>query len=89
MAECEWAILCDHTFKDEHGKICLIGIFDRISAKSVPTTHHQLAVVMKFVGDPKEQIRFRVEIVRPTGGLVGAFSGEGHLSDTGVVEINV
>ena len=89
MAVCEWAILCDYTFKDERGKICVIGIFDRIVAASVPTTQHQAAIVMKFIGDADEQVKFKVEIVRPTGGLLGTITGESKLGTSGTLEANL
>ena len=44
MAECDWAILCDYSFLDVSRKMCLIGIFDKITAANVPATHHQAAL---------------------------------------------
>ena len=89
MAVCEWAILCDYTFKDEQGKICVIGIFDRIVAASVPTKQHQAAIVMKFTGNADEKVKFKVEIVRPTGGLLGTITGESKLDTSGTLEVNL
>lgn len=88
MADCEWAILCDYTFRDQAGKVCLIGIFTRIWTKNVPATHHQAAIVVHFVGEPNEEIDFRIEIVRPTGGLIGKLEGKGRLSPDGTADIN-
>jgi hypothetical protein len=76
MAECEWAILCDYTFRDEAKKVCVIRIFDRIFAPHVPTTHHQVALVFHFVGDAHEKFTFRLEIVRRTGALLARSSME-------------
>lgn len=68
MAQCEWAILCDYAFRDEGRKTCVIGIFDRIFTKGVPSAHHQAALVLRLSGQPGEQTHVRVELVRPTGG---------------------
>ena len=87
MAECDWAILCDYAFLDVGRKICLIGVFDRIFTNAVPSTHHQSALAMKFVGDPSEHIVFRIEIVRPTGGQLIKFEGTVDLGDTGTSEM--
>lgn len=89
MAECEWAILCDYSFRDQGGKVCMIGVFDKILTNAVPATHHQAAMVLRFVGEPKEKINFRLEIIRPTGGLLGKLEGGGELGETGTAEINL
>jgi len=89
MADCEWAILCDYTFKDQGGKICVIGIFERIHAAAVPATHHQTGIVLRIVGEPRETVQFRIEIIRPTGGILGKIEGAGDLSDTGTAQMNM
>ena len=89
MATCEWAILCDYTFKDERGKMCVIGIFDRIFAVNVPTHQNQAAIVMKLTGDVGEKVEFKAEIIRPTGGTLGKITGNGTINDSGTLEINV
>lgn len=87
MATCEWALLCDYAFLDVSRKICLVGIFDRISAKSVPAVHHQAAIAMKFVGEPKEKIILKIEIIRPTGEVLTRIEGGGELGIAGTAEI--
>jgi len=86
MAEVEWAILCDYAFQDSARKTCIIGAFDRIYTQVVPAHHHQAALVVKFVGEAQEDISFRVEIVRPSGGTIGTVAGQGKLGDTGTSE---
>ena len=88
MAECDWVILCDYAFQDVGRKICLIGVFDRVFTKAVPSSLHQSALAIKLIGQPSEHVAFRVEIVRPTGGQLGKFEGAVELSsDTGVAEL--
>lgn len=89
MAECEWLILCDYAFQAERGKLCLIGIFDRVFATSVPTKHHMAAVAFLLVGEPKEKVALKLEIVRPTGGSLLSLEMESQLGDTGVSRGNI
>ena len=89
MADCEWALLCDYTFRDVGQKVCLIGIFDRIFAKSVPATHHQAALVFRLTGTPNEKVAFKLEIVRPTNAVIGTVGGEATIGDNGTADVNV
>lgn len=83
MAQCEWAILCDYAFQDIGRKNCLIGIFDRIIAARVPTTHHQAALVVRLLGEHRERAQVRLAITRPTGETLIEVNGQGDLGDTG------
>jgi hypothetical protein len=89
VATCDWGILCDYAFLDERRKICLIGIFDRIIAPAVPAIHHQAALALKLIGEPREKVQFRVEIIRPTGEVLAKMGGEGELGPSGTAEINM
>ena len=87
MAECEWAILCDYAFKDEGRKTCVVGIFDRIFTQAVPAQHHQASFVFKVMGDANEEVDFKIEISRPTGGTLGTIGGKFKISRAGTVDI--
>jgi len=89
MAECDWAVLCDYAFQDIGRKTCLIGIFDRIFAPQVPTVLHQAALGVKFLGNPGEQIAFRVEIIRPTGSQLATFGGNVVISESSSLEVSI
>ncbi len=67
MAKCDWILLCDHSFRDENKKVCLLGIFDRIRVINVPTTHQSMALAFKVTGESGEKISARIEILRPSG----------------------
>ena len=89
MADVDWAILCDYAFQDVGRKTCLIGTFDRIYTKVVPAQHHHAALVIRFTGEPDEEVKFRIEIVRPLGsggGAMGATFATVKLSATGTGE---
>ncbi len=87
MVECEWAILCDSVFRDEHKKLCLIGVFTQISTRSVPSAHLHAAVAAKLTGNPDERFQARIEIVRPTGGILSDSAFESVVGANGVVEV--
>ncbi|MGE0363053.1 MAG: hypothetical protein AB7R67_20235 [Vicinamibacterales bacterium] len=89
MADCEWAILCDYAFQDVNRKMCMIGAFNQISTTSVPAVHALAALVLKVSGDANEKVSIRVEIVRPSGGLLVKVEGEVQLGIVGAGEINL
>jgi hypothetical protein len=89
MARCDWAIICDYAFLDENRKMCMVGIFDRIFATAVPAVHHQASCVLKLIGEPKERVHIRVDIVRPNGDVLGKIEGSGELSDDGTSQLNL
>lgn len=41
-------LLADSVFRQEAGKWCLIGIFNRIQAASFPTVHHSLGLYVEL-----------------------------------------
>jgi len=83
MVECDWAVLCDYAFLDSGGKMCLIGIFDRIFAKTVPAIHPHAALAIQLRGDPNEPASVRIEIIRPTGASLARVEGSGVMSVQG------
>jgi hypothetical protein len=89
MAECDWAILCDYAFLDVNRKTCMIGTFDKVFASNVPTVLNRSALAIKFLGQPTESVNFRMEIVRPTGGLLGTLAGTVQLAETGTAEMQL
>jgi hypothetical protein len=89
MVKCDWAVLCDYAFLDASHKMCLIGVFDRIVSQSVPSVHHQAALALRLVGNPNEKAQVRVEIVRPTGGVLAKLGGEAVLGPTGSANLTL
>lgn len=87
MADCEWAMLCDYAFQDVGRKTCLIGIFDRIFTQAVPAQHHAAAFAFKVTGDPGEEVAFKMEITRPTGGTLGGVNGKLKLPPAGTMDV--
>lgn len=87
MAEVEWAMMCDYAFKDSGNKTCLIGIFDRIFTKGVPTALNRASLALKVAGEPKENAKIKIEIVRPTGGVLATLQVDVALGDNGAAEV--
>ena len=83
MADCDWAILCDYAFLDAGGKMCIIGIFERIYAQTVPAIHPQAVIVAKLRGAPGEEVQLRVEIRRPNGLSLMRLDGTAKMSVEG------
>lgn len=89
MADCDWAILCDYAFLDVNRKMCLIGTFNQINSAAVPSVHPQASLALKIIGEGNEKVPIRVEIVRPSGGLLGKLEGEIQLGESGSGEVNL
>jgi len=89
MAECDWAILSDYAFLDVSRKMCLIGVFDRIYATAVPTALHQSSIAMKMLGNPGENVSFRIEIIRPTGGQLASVQGSVLVLDSSSADVQL
>ena len=87
MADVEWAMMCDYAFKDNGNKTCLIGIFDRIFSQGEPTALNRASLALKIAGEPKEKAQIKIEIVRPTGGVLATLQVDVELGDNGVAEV--
>jgi hypothetical protein len=74
MADCEWIILCDYAFPTQNGKLCLVGIFDKIWTTNTPVTHPQLAIAFSVIGEPGENVGMKLSIIRPTGAPLQSFN---------------
>jgi hypothetical protein len=88
LANCEWAFLCDYAFKDQAGKTCLIGIFDRIYVTAVPTMHPQASLAMKIVGESNESAKLKVAILRPNAQPLSNTEGTVPLGPDGSGEVH-
>ena len=62
------ATLCDSA-ADYNGKLCVLGAFDTIFAKSFPVVHPQCAIALRicFRPDDAVKMRFRISIIDADG----------------------
>jgi hypothetical protein len=44
------ALVCDHAIIDQHGKLSVLGIFDRIWVERFPAIHPRLHLVLRLKG---------------------------------------
>lgn len=86
MARLQWAHICDHAFLDQHGKPCLIGLFDRILAPRVPAVHRSAALAFRIVGNADEPVTVRILLLPPGAGepLLDLTNPDVNLGPTGV-----
>lgn len=62
----EWLHVCDHAFRDEQGKLCLIGMFDSLASLRLPG---RLPVFCVAIGltDGQGQYEVALRIEAPSG----------------------
>jgi hypothetical protein len=76
VAEVEYMHICDHAFRTDSGKACIIGIFTYIWAPSFPAKHPQMVIAIQFQGKPHEVFVPKIEIGRPNGDVLGRIEGD-------------
>jgi hypothetical protein len=65
MAECEWAIFCEHPFRDAQHRLGMIGIFDTLAFDVLPQQLRHGWLNLKFRGNPGARVAFTVRIYSP------------------------
>jgi hypothetical protein len=83
VADCEWIIVCDYAFRAERGKLGMIGVFDTVFVKQLPTKHSRAAICFNIVGEPGEHVEIKLEVIGPTGQVVLKTNTEFTLPDAG------
>ena len=85
------ALVCDHAIIDQHGKLSVLGIFDRIWVERFPAIHPRLHLVLRLKGRRTEvgDHAVLIQLVDETGREV--LRGEGNVQigepPAGVVDI--
>jgi hypothetical protein len=85
------ALVCDHAIIDQHGKLSVLGIFDRIWVERFPAIHPRLHLVLRLKGRRTEvgDHAVLIQLVDDTGREI--LRGEGNVQigepPAGVVEI--
>lgn len=59
--EIQVATLCDSA-ADYNGKLCVLGAFDTIFAKSLPVVHPQCAIALRLCFKPEDDKVFKLKI---------------------------
>ena len=85
------ALVCDHAIIDQHGKLSVLGIFDRIWVERFPAIHTRLHLVLRLKGRRTEvgDHGVLIQLVDDTGREI--LRGEGNVQigepPAGVVDI--
>lgn len=66
----ELLILCDHALTSKEGKLSIIGIFDRIFVRKIPTAFARFFVVAVLTGEPNSQHHIALSIQNSQGNQV-------------------
>lgn len=75
--------MCDYAFPAQHGKLCMVGIFDVIFVQDVPRTHPSAAIGFSIMGEPGEQVQMKLEIIGPSGAVLFTVEPDFVLPDAG------
>lgn len=63
----EFILLCDYAFIGEGGKLCIIGKFETIFVRDLPSAHAEMFIVAHFAGTPNSVHDVRLQITDPAG----------------------
>ncbi len=63
----EFILLSDYAFVGEGGKLCIIGKFETIFVRDLPSHHPEMFIVAHFAGVPNSTHNLDLQITDPTG----------------------
>ncbi|MCE2455422.1 MAG: hypothetical protein J4G12_06310 [Gemmatimonadetes bacterium] len=83
--EIDLALLADAANLDRHGKLNLLGVFDRIATMSFPARHPRMVLILRFAAPISEAGRHRVNITLqgPDGEQIVRVDGKVQISPSG------
>lgn len=65
----EWLHVCDYAFRDEHGKLCLIGLFEALHSVRLPGFLPMYCVAIGLT-DGQGEYRCGLQIIAPSGKVI-------------------
>lgn len=63
----EFILLCDYAFIGEGGKLCIIGKFETVFVRDLPSNHPEMFIVAHFSGEPNSIHDMKLSITDPKG----------------------
>jgi hypothetical protein len=63
----EFILLCDYSFIGEGGKLCMIGKFETVFVRDLPSNHPEMFIVAHFSGEPNSVHDMSLSITDPKG----------------------
>jgi hypothetical protein len=76
MASIDLALLCDHAFFDQYGRLCVAGVTHLMTLPRLPMATRELVLVGRLRAEQGERLQASVQITQP-GGASGVPSEEG------------
>ncbi|RMH04114.1 MAG: hypothetical protein D6702_04085 [Planctomycetota bacterium] len=76
----EWIHVCDHAFRDESGKLCLIGLFDALHSRQLPGRLPTMAAALGIT-DGEGEYQVGLQVVTPSGKVIDMDLPPLHLPD--------
>lgn len=67
MPTIDWAFLCDYAFVDAAGKSSIIGVFENINTRNLPTSHPQMYIALGMKLAPSDNFEVSSRITSPAG----------------------
>jgi hypothetical protein len=77
----DWLHVCDHAFRDEQGKLCLIGLFDTLASQELPGRLPMLSVAIGL-SDGNGEYEIGLQVTAPSGKAVNMKLPPVQLADT-------
>lgn len=65
----EWLHVCDHAFRDEAGKLCLVGLFDALHSRQLPGRLPMMAAAVGIT-DGVGEYQIGLQVVAPSGKIM-------------------
>lgn len=63
----DFILSCDYAFTIEGGKLALIGMFDIIGVRELPSNHPEMFVVAHLKGKENSEHEIKLKIENPEG----------------------
>lgn len=63
----ELIAICDYAMTSEDKKLSIVGIFDKVFVRTLPSNHARMAFVVTFAGEPQTTEELRLKILAPSG----------------------
>jgi hypothetical protein len=65
----EWIHICDHAFRDEAGKLCVVGMFDSLHSRQLPGGLPMMAAAIGIT-DGEGEYEIALQVVTPQGRVI-------------------
>ena len=89
MPQADYLIVCDLALSSEHGKHCIVGVFDQINASAFPALHPSMGLAIRLFCQSSEALKLKVELGRPNGDVFVSLPIEPVAGSDGICTISM